>query len=113
MDYCITKMEIESPDNNCNTNGRKAGRPALDVESITVTFRLRRERSQAEDMLMDRLAKLTERRQRSRFIRRVLTTGEIDLVLDREFARETERVGSALDALATYFDDDDGEEDDF
>jgi hypothetical protein len=53
---------------------------------------------------MDRLEQLTPG-QRSRFIRRVLTTGEIDSVLDREFTRETERVASALAGLASWGED--------
>jgi hypothetical protein len=56
---------------------------------------------------MDRLEQLKESRQRSRYLRRVLTTGEIDAVLDREFARETEQVANALDAMASLWDDDD------
>jgi hypothetical protein len=58
---------------------------------------------------MDRLDQLTTG-QRSRFIRRVLTTGEIDPILDREFARETERVTCALDALAAFRMDDEEED---
>jgi hypothetical protein len=88
-------------------NGKKRGRPKLEVEKMYIPFRLRRGRSEAEDNLMDRLAQLTETGQRSRFIRHVLTTGDIEPVLDREFVRETERVASALDALATLWRDDD------
>ncbi len=72
-----------------------------------VNFRLRRGRSEAEDRLFDRLAQLTRDGQRSRFIRRVLTTGEIEPVLDRELARETERLADALDGLATFWDEED------
>ena len=80
------------------------GRPPVPGQQIKITFRLRSDRSEAEDALIERLAELPPRH-RSRFIRRVLTTGDIDAVLDREFARETEQVTSALDALATYWDD--------
>lgn len=83
---------------------RSRGRPRADGPEIRITFRLRRGRFEAEDSLMDRLDQLTAG-QRSRFIRRVLTTGEIDPILEREFARETERVTCALDALARMDDD--------
>lgn len=89
---------------------KRPGRPRLNGEEIHVTFRLRRGRSIEEDTLMDRLGQLKQKGQRSRFIRRVLTTGEIDPILDREFARETERVSSALDAMASLWSDDDDNE---
>lgn len=85
---------------------RKRGRPRVNEEQIKVSFRLRRGRNSAEDALMDRLSLLTESRQRSRYLRRVLTTGEIDAVLDRELAQETQRVANALDAMAGLWDDD-------
>jgi hypothetical protein len=82
------------------------GRPALPGQQIKISFRLRQGRSQAEDALISRLDQLPPRH-RSRFIRRVLTTGDIDAVLDREFERETGRVTAALDAMAGLWDDDD------
>jgi hypothetical protein len=91
--------------NKRDTHNR--GRPRLGGERLHVTFRLRRGRSEAEDRLFDRLAQLTRDGQRSRFIRRVLTTGEIEPVLDRELARETERLADALDGLATFWDEED------
>jgi hypothetical protein len=59
---------------------------------------------------MDRLEQL-KKGQRSRFIRRVLTTGDLEPVLEREFAKETRRVANAFDALATFWENDDDEED--
>ena len=82
------------------------GKRKLNVEQLYIPFRLRRGRSQAEDDLIDRLKQL-QPRQRSLFIRRVLTTGEIDAVLDREFALETARVASALDSMGDSWDDED------
>ncbi len=60
---------------------------------------------------MDRLAQLTETGQRSRFIRRVLTIGDIEPILDQEFANETMHLTNALDAHATLWANDDDEED--
>lgn len=96
--------------NKCPTKNKRKrgpGRPPVPGERIKISFRLRRGRTPAEDALMDRLEQLKESRQRSRYLRRVLTTGEIDAVLDREFARETEQVANALDAMASLWDDDD------
>ena len=90
-------------------HSKKRGRPKLSGEQMYVPFRLRRGRSEEEDNLMDRLAQL-EPGQRSRFIRRVLTTGDIEPVLEREFARETKRVANAFDALATFWANDDDED---
>ncbi|NJO00081.1 MAG: hypothetical protein HC875_41190 [Anaerolineales bacterium] len=56
--------------------------------------------------MIDRLEQLNGTGQRSRFIRRVLTTGDIDPILEREFARETEQVTSALDAMASLWAED-------
>jgi hypothetical protein len=81
------------------------GRPPVSGRQIKITFRLRCGRSAAEDALIARLDQLPPRH-RSRFIRRVLTTGDIETVLDRELARETERVASALDAMAGLWDED-------
>ncbi len=92
-------------------NDKKPGRPKLNGEKMLVCFRLRRGRSDAEDNLMDRLAQLTETGQRSRFIRRVLTTGDIEPILDQEFANETTHLTSALDAHATFWAEDDDDED--
>ncbi len=92
-------------------NNKKRGRPKLNGEQMYIPFRLRRGRSDAEDNLMDRLAQLTETGQRSRFIRRVLTTGDIEPILDQEFANETTHLTSALDAHATFWADDDDDED--
>lgn len=80
------------------------GRKKLNVEQIYISFRLRRGRSQEEDQLMDRLNKLVVR-SRSRYIRNVLTTGEMDAVLDRALAQETARVKSALDSMGDSLDD--------
>jgi hypothetical protein len=91
--------------NNCNTINR--GRPKLHQEAIIVAIRFRRGRSQAEDELIDRLKQLPALRGRSRYIRRVLTTGELDAVLDRELAHETARVASALDTMGDSWDEDD------
>lgn len=77
---------------DCNTN-------------LYIPFRLRKGRSEAEDQLIDRLLQLPDR-SRSRFIRRVLTTGDIEPVLASEFSKETEAVTSALDALASLWGDD-------
>jgi hypothetical protein len=90
--------------NFCNTK-KTRGRPRLDQESLYIPFRLRRGRSTAEDALIERLQQLPPR-QRSRFIRRVLTTGEVDPVLEREFARESRWAASALDSLGSSWDDD-------
>jgi hypothetical protein len=78
-------------------------------ESLYIPFRLRQGRSEAEDALIARL-KAMPSRQRSGFIRRVLTTGDIDPILNREFARETERVTSALSGLASFWDDNEEED---
>lgn len=77
---------------NCNTN-------------IYIPFRLKKGRSIEEDQLIDRLLQLPDR-SRSRFIRRVLTTGDIEPVISREFSQETEKVTSALDALVSLWGDD-------
>lgn len=77
---------------DCNTN-------------LYIPFRLRKGRSIEEDQLIDRLLQLPDR-SRSRFIRRVLTTGDIEPVISREFSQETEKVTSALDALASLWGDD-------
>lgn len=87
----------------CNTK-KGPGRPKLDTEQLYIPFRLRRGRSDKEDALIGRLKQLPPR-QRSRFIRRVLTTGEIDAVLDREFARESEWAASALDMMGSEWDE--------
>ncbi len=79
------------------------GRPKLYTETMRLTFRLRKGRSEAEDALVERLG-LLKKGQRSRFLRRVLTTGDIEPVLEREFAKETECVANAVDALATFWD---------
>lgn len=84
----------------------KRGRPKATGEERLYCFKLRRGRSPAEDSLIDRLDQLTRNGQRSRFIRRVLTTGEIDPILEREFTHETERTASALTDLASFWDDD-------
>ncbi len=95
--------------NNRRQANRGRGRPPIPGRQLRVTFRLRQGRSPAEDGLLERLDQLPARH-RSRFIRRVLTTGDIDPILDRELARESARVGSALDALATYYDEGDDNE---
>ena len=86
---------------------KSAGRPRIDGDELRVSFRLRRGRSDEEDLLFDRLEQLTGSGQRSRFIRRVLTTGEVEPTLAREFARETQKVSVALDAMAALWADDD------
>ncbi len=77
---------------DCNTN-------------LYIPFRLRKGRSEAEDLLIERLLQLPDR-SRSRFIRRVLTTGDIEPVIDREFSQETEAITNALDAMASLWGDD-------
>ena len=77
---------------DCNTN-------------LYIPFRLRKGRSIEEDQLINRLLQLPDR-SRSRFIRRVLTTGDIEPVISREFSQETEKVTSALDALVSLWGDD-------
>jgi len=54
--------------------------------------------------LIDRLKELPAR-QRSRFIRRVLTTGDIDPILEREFARESEWAANSLAGLGSWGDE--------
>ena len=98
-------MQTNPNPNICNTINR--GRPKLHQEAIIVAIRFRRGRSQKEDELLDRLKQLPVMRGRSRYIRRVLTTGELDAVLDRELAHETERVASALDSMGDTWDEDD------
>jgi hypothetical protein len=90
---------------NCNTT-KKRGRPRVEGKTLYIPFKLRRGRSVEEDALIDRLEQLIGTGQRSRFIRRVLTTGDIDPILNREFARESEKVASALDAMASLWAED-------
>jgi hypothetical protein len=97
-------MPTNDNPNFCNT--KKAGRPKLNQESIIVATRFRYGRSPEEDELMDRLKQLPVMRSRSRYIRRVLTTGELDAVLDRELSHETARVASALNSMGDTWDED-------
>jgi hypothetical protein len=83
-------------------NGRR-GRPRAFGETVRLNLRLREGRSPEEDRLIERLAQLPKG-QRSRYVRRVLTTGDVEPILDAELERETGRVASALDALATMWD---------
>jgi hypothetical protein len=85
---------------------RSRGRPRVEGREIRITFRLREGRAEAEDKLFERLTELPER-QRSRFIRRVLTTGEIDAVIDRELARESLWAATALAGLGSWGEDED------
>jgi hypothetical protein len=87
-----------------NTKPKKRGRPRVEGRKIRITFRVREGRSVAEDNLFDRLEQLPQR-QRSRFIRRVLTTGDIDPILDREFARESEWAATSLAGLGSWGDE--------
>jgi hypothetical protein len=82
------------------------GRPKLPGKSIHITLRLREGRSPEEDRLIERLEQL-EKGRRSRFLRTVLTTGDVEPVLDAQLEQETERVASALDAMATMWNGDD------
>jgi len=84
--------------NKCNTNNKR-GRPRLEVDELHITFRLRRGRSEAEDRLIERLGQLTGRGQLSRYIRRVLTTGDIEAVLEREFEQESAAIAAGLDGM--------------
>jgi hypothetical protein len=84
------------------------GRPRLSGKSIHITLRLRQGRSPQEDRLIERLERLGKGQQ-SRFLRAVLTTGDIEPILDAELAQETGRVTAALDAMAMMWNgDDDG-----
>jgi hypothetical protein len=90
--FCMTK------------NGVTKGRPRIFGKMVRLNLRLREGRSPEEDRLIERLEQLPKG-QRSRYVRRVLTTGDVEPILDAELERETGRVASALDALATMWDD--------
>lgn len=96
--------------NFCNTKNTRRGRPRVEGEQIHVSLRFRRGRSEAEDNLIDRLVELVQRGQRSRYIRRVLLTGDVEPVLDRVFEEESELVQSRLDAMFDMWQDEDEEE---
>jgi len=97
---------MEPKTNKRNTEKKKRGRPPAGGAETIYCFKLRRGRSVEEDGLIDRLTQLTGTGQRSRFIRRVLTTGDIEPILERELARESEKVASALDAMASLWAED-------
>jgi hypothetical protein len=80
-------------------NTKKRGRPRIEGDEFHITFRLRRGRAEAEDRLIDRLEQLTGRGQRSRYIRRVLTTGDVEPVLEREFEQESAAIAAGLDSM--------------
>jgi len=93
--------------NFCNTKNTKRGRPRLQGEQLHITLRFRTGRSEEEDRLFERLQELGARGQRSRYIRRVLLTGDVEPVLDHIFQQETERVQQGLDAMFDLWEDDD------
>ena len=90
--------------NICNTKNTR-GRPRVSGQQLHVTLRLRQGRSEEEDRLIERLQELVQRGQRSRYIRRVLLTGDVEPVLDRVFQEETELITSRLDAMFDLWDD--------
>jgi hypothetical protein len=75
---------------------------------MRLNLRLREGRSPEEDRLMERLEQI-EKGRRSRFLRAVLTTGDVEPILDAQLEQETDRVASALDAMAAMWNDDDEE----
>ena len=72
-------------------------------KTVRLNLRLREGRSPEEDRLIGRLEQLPKG-QRSRYLRRVLATGEVEPLLDAELEQETGRVASALDAMAAMWD---------
>lgn len=97
MNFCNTK----------NTQRRQPrGRPRLPGETLLICFRLRKGDTERENDLFDRMQELGERGQRSRVIRKILLTGEVEPVLDRVFQQETERVQQGLDAMFDLWEDD-------
>jgi len=85
------------------TGGRPRTRIAPDVR---VTIRLR---PGQDDAILERLARVPPGR-RSAYIRRVLAGAPVE-ALDVALAQETERVASALDAMATLWEDEDDDKD--
>lgn len=80
------------------------------MERRYYSFWLRPGISEEQDRLIERLDQFTAKGQRSRFIRRVLTTGDVEPILDREFTKETVKVASALEGLASFWDNDEEED---
>jgi hypothetical protein len=98
---------MDDQTNSCNTKNTRRGRPRLRGEQLLIALRFRTGRSEEEDRLIERLQELGARGQRSRYIRRVLLTGDVEPVLDRLFQEESELVGARLDAMFDLWDDDD------
>lgn len=94
-----------------NVTQKKRGRKPAKFERKYYSFWLRPGLSEEQDRLIERLNQLTAKGQRSRFIRRVLTTGDVEPVLEREFIKETDKVANALGGLASFWDNDEEETD--
>jgi hypothetical protein len=92
--------------NFCNTKNTRRGRPRLGGDQLLICIRFRAGRSEEEDRLFERLQELAAHGQRSRYIRRVLLTGDVEPVLDSVFQEETARVRQGLDAMFDLWDDD-------
>jgi hypothetical protein len=106
MNSCDTKNTMSDEKNFCDTKNRGRGRPPLGGQQLHVTLRFRTGRSEGEDHLFERLQELGARGQRSRYIRKVLLTGDIEPILDRIFEEESEIVQSRLDDMFNLWEED-------
>lgn len=109
MNFCDTKNTVDTKTNFCDTKNRRRGRPPLGGQQLHITLRFRTGRSEEEDRLFERLQELGARGQRSRYIRRVLLTGDIEPILDRIFEEESDRVKAGFDAMFEMWEEEDEE----